>query len=242
MLIHYVSAMQEGLWTLWGWASSSMGIAVLTLAGASLFLWAAMALKENEQWGRIELWQRGARWSAGWVGVFIVATLGWFGMGAVYRVTQIDERWREGAVAVTDPLPSGAPIVQSGPALASIGERTYTRVLRLPPVFLKDLGEEGLGVLAPYVEDPTERNVLRLRDQFRRSGKMSSSRARRRCARSCRSRFRKRARMSRLCRWAGEFTIRRLRRNTCGATPIKRRARCVLPSRCPPLARSAICA
>ncbi len=171
MLVHYVEAMQMALWTLWGWATSSAGVAVLTLLGASALVGAAMVLRRDEAWGRIELWQRGARWSLGWVGVLIVATLGWFGLGAVYRVAQIDERWREGAVAVTDPLPSGAPISQVGPALAALGERTYTRILRLPPTFLEQIGEDGLGVLAPYVNDPTAENVLRLRDSFRRSGR-----------------------------------------------------------------------
>ena len=171
MLIHYVEAMQMALMTLWGWATSSAGIALLTFVVGVALVGAAMVLRRDEAWGRIELWQRGARWSLGWVGVLIVATLGWFGLGAVYHVSQIDERWREGAVAVTDPLPSGAPISQVGPALAALGERTYTRTLKLPPEFLKQVGEDGLGVLAPYVTDPTADNVLRLRDKFRRSGR-----------------------------------------------------------------------
>ena len=171
MLIHYVEAMETALQTLWGWATSSAGISLMTLAVAALLLGAALAFKRDPNWLRVELLQRGARWSLGWVGVLVVVTLGWFGLGAVYRVAQIDERWREGAVAVTDPLPSGAPIVQLGPALAAIGERTYTRSLRLPPQFLAQLGEEGVGVLAPYIQDPTAENVLRLRDKFRRSGR-----------------------------------------------------------------------
>ena len=171
MLIHYVEAMQGALETLWGWATSSAGISLLTLAVAALLLGAALAFKRDPNWLRVELLARGARWSLGWVGVLIVATLGWFGLGAVYQVAQIDERWREGAVAVTDPLPAGAPVVQLGPALAAIGEHTYTRTLRLPPEFLAQLGEDGLGVLAPYVRDPTAENVLRLRDKFRRSGR-----------------------------------------------------------------------
>ena len=171
MLVHYVEAMQVALTTLWGWAISSIGVAVLTFLGGVALVGAAMVLRRDEAWGRVELWQRGARWSLGWIGVLVVMTLGWFGLGAVYKVSQIDERWREGAVAVTDPLPSGAPISQVGPALAALGERTYTRTLRLPPKFLDQLGEDGLGVLAPYISDPTADNVLRLRDKFRRSGR-----------------------------------------------------------------------
>ena len=171
MLIHYVEAMQVALWTLRDWATSSAGVFVLTALGVAALVGAAMVLRRDEAWGRVELWQRGARWSLGWIGVLVVATLGWFGLGAVYKVTQIDERWREGAVAVSDPLPSGAPISQVGPALAALGERTYTRTLKLPPEFLKQIGEDGLGVLAPYVTDPTAENVLRLRDKFRRSGR-----------------------------------------------------------------------
>ena len=37
-----------------------------------------------------------------------------------------------------------------------------TRTLTLPPELLEGVGEEGVQVLAPYLQDPSAENVLRL--------------------------------------------------------------------------------
>jgi hypothetical protein len=42
--------------------------------------------------------------------------------------------------------------------------------LTLPPDFLQRIGADGLGVLSPYLVDPTAQNVLKLADSFKRSG------------------------------------------------------------------------
>ncbi len=63
-----------------------------------------------------------------------------------------------------------APVYQSAPSLGIVRERTYTRTLSLPPDFLVRIGSEGVGILSPYLQDPTAENVTRLTDRFRRSG------------------------------------------------------------------------
>ncbi|ADV68342.1 hypothetical protein [Deinococcus maricopensis] len=66
--------------------------------------------------------------------------------------------------------PDGAPTTQAAPTATYLTTRTYTRTLVLPPQLVRRIGQDGVGVLAPYLTDPTSENVLRLADRFRRSG------------------------------------------------------------------------
>ena len=66
--------------------------------------------------------------------------------------------------------PNLSGIVQFAPAGAVIREKTYTRTLTLPPDFATRVGAEGIQVLAPYLQDPSSENVLKLVDSFKRSG------------------------------------------------------------------------
>lgn len=80
-------------------------------------------------------------------------------------------RYEDQAEARRDVI-SDAPIVsQSGPAVAALEERTYSSSLTLPPSFLNRLNAEGLNVLAPYLADSSTQNVIRLRNNFKRSGR-----------------------------------------------------------------------
>jgi hypothetical protein len=79
--------------------------------------------------------------------------------------------WRESAEATATPVPDAPPVYQYGPALAALTERTYTRILTLPPQFLERVGVEGVSVLSPYLSDPSAGNLLRVADTFRRSGR-----------------------------------------------------------------------
>ena len=66
--------------------------------------------------------------------------------------------------------PSLSGVTQYAPAVAVLEEKTYRRTLTLPPDFLTRIGAEGVQVLAPYLSDPSAEEVLRLKDEFKRSG------------------------------------------------------------------------
>ncbi|WP_407570258.1 hypothetical protein [Deinococcus altitudinis] len=66
--------------------------------------------------------------------------------------------------------PNTTETVQQAPTATYLSERTYTRTLTLPPALLQRVGEEGVQVLSPYLQDPTSENVVSLRDRFTRSG------------------------------------------------------------------------
>lgn len=109
--------------------------------------------------------------AAGYFAVGILVIVIWTALGTTQPLARMDMKWRESAEATTNSVPDAPPVVQTGPALASLEERTYKRTLTLPPNFLQRLGAEGVGTLAPYLTDPTTDNILRLKDTFRRSGR-----------------------------------------------------------------------
>lgn len=65
----------------------------------------------------------------------------------------------------------GEATVQPAPSAAYLSEKTYSRTLTLPPDFLDRLGADAVGVLTPYLTDPSSENITRLADTFRRSGR-----------------------------------------------------------------------
>ncbi|RYG22934.1 hypothetical protein EON82_15610 [bacterium] len=66
--------------------------------------------------------------------------------------------------------PSLSGVTQFAPAVGLLEEKTYRRTLTLPPDSLTRIGAEGVQVLAPYLSDPSAEEVLRLKDEFNRSG------------------------------------------------------------------------
>ena len=103
--------------------------------------------------------------------VGLTSAIGWGVLRAAAPRARREIAWRESTEATTSPVPDAPAVVQYAPALAALSERTYTRILTLPPDFFQRIGTEGLGVLAPYLTDPTASDVLRLVDTFRRSGR-----------------------------------------------------------------------
>lgn len=106
----------------------------------------------------------------GYVAVGLLAVVGWAALGTALPLARSEIVWKESAEATTNPVPDASAVFQSGPVVGAIAEHTYTRTLTLPPDFLQRIGEQGVGVLSPYLSDPTAENVLRLSDNFRRSG------------------------------------------------------------------------
>ncbi|MBI5706039.1 MAG: hypothetical protein HZC36_03505 [Armatimonadetes bacterium] len=106
----------------------------------------------------------------GYLGVGVLVVCFWHGLGALSGLARTNMEWRDSAEATRRPTEDAPPVYQFGPAAASISEKTYTRTLTLPPSFLQTIGEQGIGVLSPYLTDPTAESIIRLRDTFRQSG------------------------------------------------------------------------
>ena len=105
----------------------------------------------------------------------LYATAGAVAMGGFLlvlsaRAVETREQTSRGATATRRRDPFLAPVNQSQPSFGIVREKTYTRTMQLPPGFLARIGTEGVGVLAPYLQDPTSENVMRLVDRFRQSG------------------------------------------------------------------------
>jgi hypothetical protein len=106
----------------------------------------------------------------GYTAVGLLAITGWAALGAALPMARGAIEWKASAEATSNPVPDASPVFQPGPVVGAISEHTYRRTLTLPPDFLQRVGEQGVGVLAPYLTDPSAENVLRLSDTFRRSG------------------------------------------------------------------------
>lgn len=171
MIEHYIAGVARALnavldlLTLWA-MPLAVGLGLLVVAGALSFAFA----RHQGETTPID-WRRrvGNLLGYGAVGILLVA--GWASLRTTRPLAQMDIRWREAADATSNPVPDAPPVYQPGPAVAALIERTYSRTLTLPPSFLNRLGAEGVGVLAPYLTDPSTQNVVRLRDTFRRSGR-----------------------------------------------------------------------
>ncbi len=62
-------------------------------------------------------------------------------------------------------------MVQGAPRASFITQKTYRRILTIPPFLIGRISTEGVGALAPYLTEPSTENVTRLVDSFRRSGR-----------------------------------------------------------------------
>ncbi|WP_420596902.1 hypothetical protein [Deinococcus sp.] len=160
----------DNFWLLFAGSRGWLWFALIAaLIGALVLL--TLRLRQPERYGRALGWLRGAGAPvAAWAGVllllaFTFAALGVLGPLVISRVS-VGENARAGNGADLD----AAPTVQPSPVITYLTERTYTRTLILPPTLLKRVGEQGVGALAPYLNDPSSENVTRLADQFRRSG------------------------------------------------------------------------
>jgi hypothetical protein len=141
-------------------------LGLMAVAGVLLFVFQRDRLWFQEWEGR-----RHVANALGGMVVSLVVVAGWAALRTTLPVARQDIEWRESAEATANPVPEAPAVQQYGPAVAALTERTYTRNLTLPPDFFQRIGTEGLGVLSPYLTDPSAENVLRLVDTFRRSGR-----------------------------------------------------------------------
>lgn len=130
------------------------------MAKARGYAWRESAKARQAGWAR----------TLGFVGVAVAAYLGWSFLQQLLPVAREGIEWQSSTEATSKPMIEAQPIYQTSPAVAALTEKTFTRTLTLPPGFVDRIGAEGIGVLAPYLQDPSTQNVLRLADTFRRSG------------------------------------------------------------------------
>lgn len=171
MIQHYIAAVSRALGglvnLLTAWALPlTLACGFLLVARVLVLLFGRNAALSEPMTGR-QLWSALAGYGA--IGLLLV--VGWAALATTRMLAQQDIRWRQSVDSTKNPVPDAPPVMQSGPSVAALRERTYARTLTLPPSFLNRLGAEGVGVLAPYLSDPTSENVVRLRDTFRRSGR-----------------------------------------------------------------------
>lgn len=101
----------------------------------------------------------------------MVFATGWTLLREVRDIQRGELEWEASAEATEKPKSDAPQIYQYSPSAVRVVEKTYTRTLSLPPDFAEQIGTGGLGVLSPYLTDPTTKNVLKMVDSFKRSGK-----------------------------------------------------------------------
>lgn len=104
------------------------------------------------------------------LGLTIVFYSCWSVLQSAERVANIRFARMDRARATSTPVSEAPSVHQAGPAAALLVPKTYTRTLTLPPKMVERLGADGLGVIAPYLTDPTATKVQSLVDSFTRSG------------------------------------------------------------------------
>lgn len=168
MIQHYLNAVMRSLNSVLTLVEK-LALPLAVVAGLMALSLALLAARRKEAFPR--RWQALAKSLAGYGVVALLTVVVWSALKTTQPLARMDMKWREAAEATTNSIPDAPPVTQTGPALAALQERTYTRTLTLPPSFLQRIGAEGVGTLAPYLEDPTTANILRLKDTFRRSGR-----------------------------------------------------------------------
>lgn len=105
-----------------------------------------------------------------WGGALLVFLLGFSVLGVTGQLVLHRVSTGDNASASRSADPDAAPTIQQSPRVTYLTEKQYQRTLVIPPALLKTVKEQGVQVLAPYLQDPTSQNITRLRDRFWRSG------------------------------------------------------------------------
>src|SRR4051794_4971394 len=97
-----------------------LGLVVVAVALAGVF-------QRDKAWSQRFEWRRYTADALGYamVGLFVVP--GWAALQTTHPLARLDMQWRESAEATANPVPDASPVSQSGPAVAVLEERTYTR-------------------------------------------------------------------------------------------------------------------
>ncbi len=144
----------------------------LVLFGVLALVGGAVAAARRGEHGALlpATWRRMLPRIGGYTAAALIVYFGWAALAAVPDLTRTSIGWKQSSEATTKASTDAAPVRQFGPSVAGLTVRTYTRTLTLPPYLVQRIGSSGVGVLAPYLSDPSAENVLRLVDTFRHSG------------------------------------------------------------------------
>jgi hypothetical protein len=171
MISPYVQAVCRALGTLFDFVARLALPLSVALGLAAVAAAAVLALRRDSSWLERLDWRRYAASVLGYTAVALVVVAGWAVLRTTQPLARQDIQWREAAEATAKPTADAPPVTQFGPVAAALVEHTYQRTLTLPPEFLQRVGSDGIGVLSPYLTDPSAENVLRLAATFRRSGR-----------------------------------------------------------------------
>ncbi len=109
------------------------------------------------------------------IGLWLVAALtvaaGVYVLQVVKLATDVRFVATENAQSARGADSDATSMTQATPKASYFAQKTYRRILTLPPEILGRISEEGVGALAPYLTDPSAQSVTRLADSFRRSGR-----------------------------------------------------------------------
>lgn len=148
-----------------------LALPLAILAGLGAIALAAAYFRDPEAWrSNADVRRANATRLISGIAVGLLAYVGYSLLQKLLPVAQAQIEWAESAEATSKPKIDAQPVGQSGPAVAALKEKTYTRRLTLPPELVGRIGSEGIGVLAPYLQDPSTENVLKLVDEFKQSG------------------------------------------------------------------------
>lgn len=171
MVQQTVQSIWDSWFAAWGWLLSVAWVLLIVL-GVLLVLGLTLYAIHREGFERALGWVMArAKPAAQWVGLGLLVGFLVMALGLVKEAVLLKYNTEARAQYSSVEDPDVGPTLQYGPAASYISERTYTRTFTLPPDFLRRIGEDGVGILAPYLTDPSAENVTQLADTFRRSGR-----------------------------------------------------------------------
>jgi len=89
------------------------------------------------------------------------------------RAVAVDAlRWRDASESVANPTTDAPAVAQSGPVVAQIKERTFTKTINLPPNIGELLKTEGVQALRPYLPDSGSPDALGQADKLEQKGNL----------------------------------------------------------------------
>ena len=170
MIDHYIDAVNRALNDI---MSVLTGLALPVAVGGGFLVVAATVVLVFGRREGVEpvAWQRSLKTGGGYLVVALLLMVGWATLRMVRPLAQIDLLWRDRVEATRNPVRDALPVVQTGPAVAALVERTYTRDVTLPASVATRARREGIKAFAPYLGDgEDEGNVLKSSDTFHRVG------------------------------------------------------------------------